>query len=234
MNRFRFFGLLAAAGATTLAAVPVFAEDGEKEKGIEKALGAADKRSATAKEKLEQLAQRVKLRAVQGTVDTVNGATFVVASKQGNVTVTTNADTTYHGPGRNSASLASVVKGARVVVQADRPAASGTPAAGSTPTPTLLARRVIILPEPKPRQQRTVTVGSTGNVNIAANGTGSFSVTPVTPAGAPAVSFVVDADTVYTLKGLPSFTSGQRARVVSVKNDRNENLAKQVRVPAGN
>jgi hypothetical protein len=229
MNRSHFFGLLAGAAAATLAAVPAFAEDGEK--GLQKALTASDERRANAKEKLQELAQRVKeakLRAIQGTVESVTGATFVVATKQGNVTVTTNADTTYHGPGRDRASLASVVKGAHIVAQADRAAANATP----TPA-TLLARRIVILPARKERPQRMVTVGSVTNLTIASDGKGSFTLNPVTPAGSPAVTFVVDADTVYTLKGIIAFANGQRARVVSVKNDGGQNVARQVRVPAG-
>ena len=245
MNRMRFFGLLAAAGATSLAAVPVFAQDGAKEKGVEKALNASDKRGETAKQKLQELAQRVKTRAGQGEIKSIDAGakTFVLTSRQGDVTVTTDTNTTYHQGRAQSLAFGDLKVGQRVVVQVDKPekpAAAGTPSATVTPGATatavptrILARRIVILPEPKARQQRTVTVGSTSNVTIAANGTGSFSVTPVTPAGAPAVSFVVDADTVYTLKGVSAFANGQRARVVSVKNDAGQNLAKQVRVPAG-
>jgi hypothetical protein len=245
MNRMRFFGLLAAAGATSLAAVPVFAEDGAKEKGVEKALTASDKRSEAAKQKLQELAQRVKERVGQGEIKSIDAGakTFVLTSRQGDVTVTTDANTTYHQGRAQNLGFGDLKVGQRVVVQVDKPdkpAATGTPSATVTPGATatavptrILARRIVILPEPKPRQQRTVTVGSTSNVSIAANGTGSFSVTPVTPAGAPAVSFVVDADTVYTLKGVSAFANGQRVRVVSVKNDAGQNLAKQVRVPAG-
>ena len=248
MNRMRFFGLLAAAGATSLAAVPVFAEDGEKEKGIEKALSASDKRSATAKEKLQKLAQRVKARAGQGEIKSIDtGAkTFVLTTRQGDVTVTTDSNTSYH-QGRNTLAFGDLKVGQRVVVQVnkpDKPAATSTPSATATPGATatatatavptrILARRVVILPERTERPQRTVTVGSVTNLNVAANGTGSFTLNPVTPAGAPAVSFVVDADTVYTLKGVTAFANGQRARVVSVKNDAGQNVARQVRVPAG-
>jgi hypothetical protein len=157
----------------------------------------------------------------------------VLTTRGGDVTVTTDNNTTYH-QGRNTLGFNDLKVGQRVVVQVSVPAASGSSAPTPTPGPTrVLARRVIVQPDRPVRPQRTVTVGSTSNVNIAANGTGSFSVTPVTPAGAAAVSFVVDADTVYILKGVIAFANGQRARVVSVKNDAGQNVARQVRVPAG-
>ena len=240
MNRSRLFGLLAAAGVTSLAAVPVFADDDKK---AEKQEAREQRREIgqQAKERIEQLAQRVRVRAGLGEIKSIdaNAKTFVLTTRQGDVTVTTDNSTTYH-QGRDTLSFNDLKVGQRAVVQVNRPAASGTPSPtatpGATPTPgqtRVLARRVMILPERKERRRRTVTVGSTSNVNIAANGTGSFSVTPVTPAGASAVSFVVDADTVYTLKGVSAFANGQRARVVSVKNDAGQNVARQVRVPAG-
>src|SRR5688572_4245274 len=120
MNRLRFFGLLAAAGVTSLAAVPAFAEDGEK--GVQKALGASDKRSANAKEKLQELAQRVKARVGQGEIKSLDAGakTFVLTTRQGAATVTTDASTTYHQGREKDLSFADLKVGQRVVVQVER------------------------------------------------------------------------------------------------------------------
>lgn len=234
MNRTRFFTLLAGGAAATIVAVPAFAEDGKE--GKERAeLAAKDSRSENAKQKLEELAQRIKARVGQGTVKSVDtvAKSFVLTTKQGDVTVTTDSSTTYHQGRSQTLTIDDVKVGSHVVVQADRPAAGATATPAPTPAAaTLLARRIVILPEKKERPQRTVTVGTTGSVSVAANGTGSFTLTPVTPAGASAVTFSVDADTVYTLKGTPAFANGQRARVVSIKNDAGQNLARQIQVPA--
>ena len=249
MNRTRFFALLAGGAAATIAAVPAFANDETKPAKQEK-LAKVERLQIRqdAEERVKELAQRVRGSIGQGTVKSLdaNARTFVVTTPRGDVTVSTDASTTYHQGREQSLSFASLQVGQRVVVQTDRPdkparpaRSAGTPTPGATPTvaptatpssSTLLARRIIILPEPKPRQQRTVTVGAVSNVSIAANGTGSFTVTPT---GAAAVNFVADANTVYALKGVSAFANGQTARVVSVKNDAGANLAQQVRVPAG-
>ena len=85
-----------------------------------------------------------------------------------------------------------------------------------------------------PRSYAATAIGEIGHAMRGVAARAGLDSRPVTPAGAPAVSFVVDAYTVYTLKGVSAFANGQRARVVSVKNDAGQNLAKQVRVPAGN
>ena len=48
------------------------------------------------------------------------------------------------------------------------------------------------------RATRLVTLGAVSNLSIAADGKGGFSVTPQ---GSSAVTFVVNADTVYTAFG---------------------------------
>src|SRR5687768_3772851 len=100
MNRNRFFGLLAGAAAATAVAVPAFADDGaekaDKAAKLEKALKGPQ--GEDAKRKIQELAQRIKARVGQGEVKSVNATakSFVLTTKAGDVTVTTDANTTYH------------------------------------------------------------------------------------------------------------------------------------------
>lgn len=221
MNRSHLLGLLAGAAAATVAAVPAFAEEKKPETAIEKA-----------KEALEALAKR---HGAEGTVKSVDAdkKSFVLTTKQGDVTVTTNADTKYHAPKHKDASFASVKKDQRVAVQGERPNDA-----------TLLAAHVNILPTKeeleaqreelkKKREEaadkRLVTTGVISNLSIGTDGKGGFSVTPQ---GGSAVAFVVNGDTIYTLKGVPALANGQTARVVSTKNDAGQNVARSVQVPA--
>ena len=227
MNRSHLLGLLAGAAAATVAAVPAFAEE-KSEKKPEKP-EAAEKRAEAA---LSALAKR---HGAEGTVKSVDAdkKSFVLTTKQGDLTVTTNADTKYRAPHEEHPTFASIKKDQRVAVQGERPNDT-----------TLLASHVNILPTKEELEQRReelkkkrdeehakrmVTVGTTSNVSTGADGKGGFSVTPE---GGSAVTFVVNADTVYTLRGVSALANGQRARVVSTKNDAGQNVARTVHVPA--
>ena len=78
------------------------------------------------------------------------------------------------------------------------------------------------------RAKRGMHVGSVSNVSIAGDGKGSFKLTP---AEGSAIDYVVNADTVYTLKGVPAFANGQRARVISTKMDGDRQVAHRIHVP---
>ena len=223
MNRSRFLthvlrGSLAA-GALAVTAVPAYAQSG-KDKGDK-----SDKANHGA-------ASLAKRRGAMGTVKSVsasaNPQSFVLTTKQGDLTVTTNASTEYHVHGVEKAAFSNLAQGQRVVVTGERPNAT-----------TLLARRVRVLKAKDAKERgdkdekgdagRTVTVGAASGVSIAANGTGSFSVTPQ---GGTAVAFVTTADTEYQLKGVSGLANGQTVRVVSTKNASGQNVALRIRVPA--
>ena len=226
MNRNRFFGLLAAAAAASVAAVPAFAE-GPEEKAKNAAAGEKANRG---------LAALAKRRAVQGTLSKVEGTaptlTLTLETKRdATLVVTTNADTKLRGKGHEDGTLADLKNqlGARIV------------AVGERDGDKLVAKHLIVRPAKDEKDEkddkdgkdaaakRTVTTGVASNVSIAANGAGTLTVTPQ---GGSAVTIHVDADTQYHLKGVAGLANGQTVRVASVKNDAGQNVAKQVRVPA--
>ena len=65
--------------------------------------------------------------AAHGTIASISGTTFVLTTKHGEPTVTTDADTDYHSPGRageareGHLSVAALKVGQRVAVQGERP-----------------------------------------------------------------------------------------------------------------
>lgn len=232
MNRKHMLGLLAGALVAGATAIPAFAEEAKGNRP--EAAGEKANHGETA------LAKR---HGAQGTVDEVDSAKkmFVLVTKQGRLAVKTDEHTKYRMPHEEHPTFASLKKGLRVAVEGER-----------ADEKTLLASHVNMLPakeehgeadaakaksEAKKQERgekhaekgRTVTVGVASNVNIAANGTGGLTVTPQ---GGSAVTFVVNADTEYQLKGVAGLANGQTIRVQSVK-DGSTNVARRIRVPAG-
>ena len=235
MNRQRLLGLLAGSLITAVTAVPAFAE-GPSDKVQAAVAGAHGQSEAKAN---RGLAAHAKRRAFQGeltkAVDgTAPALSLTLETKRGDtIVVTTTADTKLRGKGHEDLTLAglkSLEPGTRII------------AVGERDGDELVAKRLIVRPakqdkderEDKDEQdgaaKRTVTTGVASNVSIAADGTGSLTVTPQ---GGSAVTILVDANTHYQLKGVAGLANGQTVRVASTKNDAGQNVAKQVRVPAG-
>ena len=224
MKRQNLLGLFAGALAAGLAAAPAFAED------------KPDKTEKAEKKPENLLAALAKRHAAQGTIKSLaaDKKSFVLTTKQGDLTVTVTAETKYHAPKQESVTFDSLKKDQHVIAQGERPNAT-----------TLAAARINLLPTKeelkerlekrkdeveKQRAARLVTTGVLSSVSIAADGKGAFTVTPQ---GGSGVNVITNADTVYTFKGIASgLASGQLARVVSVKNDAGQNVARQVHVPA--
>ena len=235
MNRNNFLsGLLRttlAAGALAVSAAPVFADDdkdGKKEKGEKNEKKVIANKAANAAQ---------KRRAANGTIKSVGGAgsaaggagsaagSFVLTIKQGDkqmdLIVTTDAQTTYRVPEVQNATLAALKADMRVVVTGERPNDT-----------TLLARRVQVLKAKKDdkneKKDRLVTTGVASGVSNTA-----LTVTPAAPAGSAAVTFVLNAETEYSLTGVIGLANGQTVRVASRKDAAGSaNVARQVRVPA--
>jgi hypothetical protein len=236
MKRQSLLGLLAGTVAAGLAAAPTFADD-QRPAAAKAAEKLAGKAGAQAEKKTENLlAALAKRRAAEGTIESIDAGkkSLVIANNQGKLTVTTDDKTKVHLAGKENAAFGDLKVGQRVLAQGERPNDT-----------TLAAARIAVLPTKeqieeqrkkrkeeaeKRRAARTVTTGTLSNVSIASDGKGSFTITPQ---GGSAVNVVTGADTVYTFKGIASgLANGQRATVVSVKNDAGQNVARQVHVPA--
>jgi|GEM_PF-6922600 len=228
MNRNNFLsGLLRttlAAGALAVSAAPVFADDDKnlkKEEGEKKEKKEISSNAANAAQ---------KRRAANGSIKSVGGSgsaagSFVLTIKQGDklvdLTVTTDAKTTYRVPDVQNATLAALKADMRVVVTGERPNDT-----------TLLARRVQVLKAKKDdkdeKKDRLVISGVASGVSNTA-----LTVTPAAPAGSAAVTFVLNAETEYSLTGVIGLANGQIVRVASRKDAAGSaNVARQVRVPA--
>jgi hypothetical protein len=227
MNRSRFLSHLLrgglAAGALAVTAIPAFAQSGgQGAQGTQGAQGAQGNKPQKGEKGAKVLAKR---RGAMGTVASVNAGakSFVLTTKQGDLTVTTDSSTVFKAHDVENASFATLAKDQRVVVTGERPNET-----------TLLAKRVMVLKakekkEPKERGEdarRTVTTGVVSE--LAADGT-TFKVTP---AGGTAVAFKVTAETQKTLVGTATFANGVTARVVSAKDASGNNVALRIRVPA--
>lgn len=207
--------------ATALSASIAFADESNPGRGRgNRADAVASARGAAS------LAHR---HAVKGTIKSVDGdkKSFVLTTRFGDLTVTTDEDTKYHAPGDESVAFAQLATDMTVIAQGERPNDT-----------TLLAHRILVKPAKAERERgaeredRTVTIGALSD--ITKDGSGVVTGFKVTPTGGTAVTFKVDAETEYTLKGIDEFSdaSGKTIRVVSTKNSAGENVVLKVRVPA--
>lgn len=241
MKRSQFFGLLAGALASTVVAVPAFAEESSGKRpaiaGANANHGAASegrgKRSEAAGERANHGdAAKARRHAVQGALTKVEGTapalTLTLETKHaGPFLVTTNADTEFRGKDHDDLTLAGLkdpkMIGARIIAQ------------GTRDGNKFIAKHVIVRPAKKDHDdkddkgeaaKRTITVGVIGGLPAS----GAITGFTVTPQGAAAVTFVANADTEYSLKGTV-LTNGLTVRVAS-KKDGPSNVALKVRVPA--
>lgn len=240
MKRSQFFGLLAGALASTVVAVPAFAEQSRDKRpataGANANHGAASegrgKRSEAAGANANHGdAAKARRHAVQGVLTTVVGTapalTLTLKTKHADpFLVTTNADTEFRGKDHDDLTLAGLKEmiGARIIAQGTRDG-----------NKLFIAKHVIVRPAQKDHDdkddkgeaaKRTITVG----VIRGLPDSGAITGFTVTPQGGTPVTFVANADTEYSLKGT-LLTNGLTVRVASKKVG-SSNVALKVRVPA--
>lgn len=232
MNRNRFFAQIVkgglAAGALAVSATPVFAGDKEKPERVRDA--------ARLKEALEErkpgLAALAKRRAAHGTIKSISGTSFVLETAAGDLTVTTDAQTTYRLPETQNETFASLATGMRVLVVGERPSET-----------TMLARRVQGIPaglrkrddedddEREKKRNRAVVNGAVSELSAVAGGTRTFKVTPSgADAGAP-VTITQNEKTVTSLVGFAALANGANVKVAYAK-DGDRNIARRIHVKA--
>ena len=138
MNRTTLFGrllrgtLVAGAVATSLTAGIAFAEQGKSQGSAHRADAATAAHGNPASPGSGSLAHR---HGASGTIASVSGTSFVLNTKQGDLTITTDSNTTYHAREGATATFATLAKGQRVNVHGDRPNDT-----------TLLAERINLRP----------------------------------------------------------------------------------------
>ena len=210
-------GALAAGALAAAPAGVALADDNRGGRGRDK-----DKDKDKDKDDRRGAASLAQRRAAMGTIKSIdNGAkSLVVTTKHGDLTITTNADTTFHGPREATATFASLVANQRVLVTGDRPNAT-----------TLLAKRIMLLPAQDDRAGRkganqTVTVG------VVSDLAGDRSSLKITPTGGSALTVKITADTSTLLKGTAQLANGVTARVISVKDASGAEVARRIQVPA--
>ncbi|HEV2126442.1 MAG TPA: hypothetical protein VGW38_27095, partial [Chloroflexota bacterium] len=180
--------------ATALSASIAFADQDNPGKGR------ANRANAVASARSDaSLAHRHAVKGVvkDGSINTGN-KTFTIVTKWGDLKVTTNNETKFHTRGEESFGFGDLKKDMVVMVQGERPADD-----------TILARNIIAhLAKPKrerdvQRQDRTVTTGLVSEIKLDNGVVTGFNVTP---SGGTAVTFKVNAETEYTLKGIDEFS----------------------------
>jgi len=220
--------LVAGALATSLTTGVAFAQRGQGQgqgQGNDHRAAAAAGHGKPAHPGAASLAHR---HGAKGTIASIDASkkSFVLSTKHGDLTVTTDEKTVYHAPKDEAVTFAMLAKDLRVMVQGERPSETA-----------LLAQRVNLLPakdaddnktdkdDKREAAGRTVT---TGAVSGSTTGGSTFTLTPT---GGAAVTYQITADTEITTKGTATFKDGATARVIS-KKDGTANVALKIRVPA--
>jgi len=131
MNRNALLGhllrstLLAGAAAATLTTGVAFAEQGtshgKSQSSAHRAAAATTALAQHGKPDRQGHASLAHRHGAHGTIASVTGTSFVLTTKHGNLTITTDTNTTYHAREGATATFATLAPGLRVNVHGDRP-----------------------------------------------------------------------------------------------------------------
>lgn len=160
-------------------------------------------------------------KAAKGTIKSLDTSakSFVLATKAGDLTVTTNAETKYQAAQDGATfTFSSLRVGLAVQVQGDRPNET-----------TLLAKHIR---ERAPKKEDETEHDRTSTVGVVSDLAADRSSFKVTPSGGTALTLKITADTVITERGTAVFANGATVRVVSEKDASGNAVALRIRVPA--